>query len=269
MSVRIVVDSAANLPPQVARHWDITVLDVHTTGTTTAGLSALELCAAYARQLERGGDAGVVALHVPKELSQTWSAAVQAAALFDATVRVVDTPTVGAAVGLAAVAAAEQARAGADLDACYHAAVDVLDRSATWLYLHRLDELRRSGRMSAATAVMSTALATKPIMAISRGKVELATKTRTQSKAFTRLTDLVSAFLGDRPGVVALQEYEAREATHRLAAMLEAVVPAGSTVLTGSLTEALAAHSGPGAIGVSVVPEATAAHWPGAVTVDE
>ena len=116
MTVRVVVDSSAGLPAEVVRELDITVADMHVVETGeekgTSGLSSLELAACYARQLERGGDDGVVALHLSKALSSTWSAAVAASAVFPGTVRVVETDAAGMSVGAAAMAAATVAREG-------------------------------------------------------------------------------------------------------------------------------------------------------------
>lgn len=159
MAVRVITDSSACLPDEVADELDITVIDLHVMQNgeerSTSGLSSLELAAAYARQLERGGDQGVLALHLSKELSSTWSAAVTASAVFaEGAVRIVDTGSLGMAVGAAAMAAAKMAKEGASLEECYDIAVNTLRRSETWVYLHRIDELRRSGRISTATAVV-------------------------------------------------------------------------------------------------------------------
>lgn len=257
MSVRIVVDSAAGLPAYLAEELGITVVDLHVMstdgGASTAGLSSLELCATYARQLERGGDSGVVALHLSKELSSTWSSATAAAAIFDDKVLVVDTATVGMAMGAAGMAAAKLAKEGASLQACYDIAVAVLERSRSWVYLHRLDELRKSGRLSAATAVVSTALASKPIMRVDGGKIELAAKTRTQAKAFARFTEFVVDSSGGNPVFVAVQEHEARESARKLRDQFEEALPAGSSVMITELSDVLAVHAGPGSLGVSVV----------------
>nr|WP_227658953.1 MULTISPECIES: DegV family protein [unclassified Corynebacterium] len=241
------------MPEHLAREHGIEVAPMHLMGAGTAGLSALELCACYARQLERGGDAGVVALHAPKELSSTWSSAVAAAALFPELVRVVDTGTVGMGLGAAAVAAARAAGRGAGLAECSTAAVEVLEGQSTFLYVHRLDELRRSGRVSVGTMMLSTALATKPILRIEEGSVGLAVKSRTQSRAFERLCALVTEAARGRPVTVYLQEHEAGEAARKLADLLREALPEGSTVYTHPLAEVLAAHAGPGAIAVSVV----------------
>lgn len=258
MAVRVITDSSACLPDTVADELDITVLDLHLMQNgeerTTSGLSSLELAAAYARQLERGGDQGVLALHITKELSSTWSAAVAASAVFiDGAVRVVDTGSLGMAVGAAAMAAARVARDGASLEECYDIAADTLHRSETWVYLHRIDELRRSGRISTATAVMSTALANRPIMRVNNGRLEIAAKTRTQSKAFAKLVELAQNRAGDAPAFVAISQNQAREAAKSLETMLAEALPEGSSFMMVDLDPTLAVHAGPGAIAVSCV----------------
>lgn len=262
MTVRIVTDSSSGLPQEIIDELDITVLELHVMSkevkdgveTSTSGLSTLELVAAYARQLERGGDDGVVALHISSALSSTHSAAEAAAAVFDDTVQVVETGAAGMAIGAAAMAAATRANNGADLEECVATAVDTLERSATWVYLHRIDGLRRSGRLSAGTAMLSAAtLATKPIMQLVDGKLELVGKTRTQTKAFTKLVELVAESARGEACFVAIQHNGAPEAASDLRELLEEVLPEGSSFLSTTMSEALAVHTGVGAVGVSAV----------------
>lgn len=258
MGVRVVVDSSAGLPAEVVRELDITVVDLHVMdegdGTSTSGLSSLELAAAYARQLERGGDEGVVALHLAKALSSTWSAAVAASAVFPGTVRVVETDSVGMTIGAAAMAAATVAQEGGDLAACEAMAQSTLARSETWLYLHQLDDLRKSGRLPTGTSVLSAALlANKPILRVNDGKLELAGKTRTQSKAFAKLAELVVERTAGQPVFAAIQHASAPDPAAQLAELLEGQLPAGSRVMVEPLVPALAVHTGAGAIGLSVV----------------
>lgn len=262
MAVRIVTDSSAGLPPEIVEELDITVLDLHVLSKevkdgvemSTSGLSTLELTAAYARQLERGGDDGVIALHLSSALSSTHGAALAAAAVFDDTVKVVETGTAGMAIGAAAMAAAKRASQGASLAECLEIAEDTLRRSATWIYLHRIDGLRRSGRLSAGTAMLSAAtLATKPIMQVVDGKLELAGKTRTQTKAFTKLVELVAERAQGEACFVAIQHNDAPEAATLLEGLLEDILPQGSSFLTTPLSDVLSVHTGEGAVGVSAV----------------
>ncbi|RRO88296.1 EDD domain protein [Corynebacterium bovis] len=202
MTVMVVTDSASCLPRATAREHGITVLDLHTMGDgeerSTSGLGPLQLTATYARLLERGGDDGVVAVHLSKELSGTWSAAVQAAAVFDeGAVRVVDTNSAGMVLGEAALAAARAAAGGADLEECVARAQAVVARAHLWLYVHRLEALRRGGRLSAGRSLLSTALAIKPIFHLADGRLELAAKSRTQAKAFDKLVAMVAGACRD------------------------------------------------------------------------
>ena len=256
MAVRIVTDSSSGIPADLADELGITVLDLHVMEdeeVSTSGLSSLELAAAYARQLERGGDDGIVALHLSKRLSSTWSAGVSASAVFDDAVRVVDTDSAGMAVGAAAIVAASFARAGANLDGCAAAAEATLAMSETWLYLRQLDDMRKSGRLSATTAMLSAALlATKPILRVNDGKLELAIKTRTQSKAFTKLVNHVVEHASGNPVFAAIQYSEDEDSAQTLAEMLEEELVDGSSVELFPLTAAVAAHTGEGAIALSV-----------------
>ncbi|MDO4761398.1 MAG: DegV family protein [Corynebacterium sp.] len=257
MVVRVVTDSSSGLPEHVAQELGITVVDLHMVGDdtdrSTSGLSALELAACYARQLERGGDDGVVALHLSKELSSTWSAAITASGVFDGAVRVIDTHSVGMAVGAAAMAAARIALDGASLEECVSLAEDTLSRSETWIYLHRIDEIRKSGRISTTTAMLSTALATKPIMQVTHGRIELAVKTRTQTKAFSKLVDLIVKRAAGLPAFVAIQHNEAREAARTLEDLLREHLPEGSSIMITDMHPTLAVHAGLGALGISTV----------------
>ncbi|MBZ8178346.1 DegV family EDD domain-containing protein [Corynebacterium poyangense] len=259
MTVRIVTDSSSGLPENIVDELGITVIDLHLLSedeqvpTGTAGLNALELTAAYARQLERGGDDGVVALHLGRNLSSTMSAALTAAAIFDNKVRVVETGTVGMAVGAAAMAAARLARDGASVDDCQEIAESTLARSRTWLYLDHVDAIRRSGRISTATAVISSTLASRPIMHIRDGRIELAAKTRTPTKAFSKLAELIQEQAEGRPVFVGIQHADALENAERLYDLFSQVLAPGTSIMIVPLPDVLLAHCGSGAIGVSVV----------------
>lgn len=266
MSVRIVTDSTAGLPRNIIDELGITVVDLHVMeadakGKTTSGVTALELAAEYGRQLERssidsntGGDDGVLALHLSRELSSTWSAAVSASGVFPGTVRVIDSGTVGMNLGAAAMAAARLALDGADLNECYDAAKDTLERALTWVYLDHTDAIRKSGRMSSPSDMLSTALlATKPIMRVAGGKLELVGKTRTQTKAFTKLVEFIAERCDGQPVFVALQHCGAEADAVRLQKLLKGALPPGSSFMMVEMVDVLAVHAGTGAIGVSVV----------------
>jgi DegV family protein with EDD domain len=256
---------------------------------TTSALGPLELTAAYARLLERGGDEGVVAIHLSKELSSTWSSAVQAAGIFDGKVTVVDTRSAGMVLGQAAIAAATVAADGGTLAECTAAAQEVVDGAHVWLIVTHLDLLSRGGRLSTGQRLLSTALAIKPIMHLSDGKLEVAAKTRTRSKALERLVVLAEdAYrevaepapaeqqddppedarrrrrrrqedrtpLRDLPPVpmhLAVHQFGDEEAAGQLREQLREALPECVVISMVDITPAIAVHTGPGAIGVTLV----------------
>ena len=237
MNVQVVTDSASSLTPEMAQAAGVTIVDLHTSEDgpeqTTAGLGALELTAAYARLLERGGDSGVVAIHISKELSATWSNANTAAGIFDGLVEVLDTDSVAMCNGFAAMKAAEVAQAGGSLEEVARAAKDLIAESSMYLYLHRLDSMRKGGRLSPGQTLLSTALAIKPILRLADGKIALAAKTRTQRKAMEKLVEIVldvvatearrAAAANEEPRQVrvAVQQVDAEDVAENLIASME------------------------------------------------
>lgn len=195
MTVRVVTDSSSCLPVESAREWGITVLPLHVVSSddasSTSGLTALELAAAYGREMERSDDDGVVAVHLGQKLSSTWSAAVAASAVFEGKVRVIETDSIGMPVGEAAMAAARAAKDGGGLEECARRASMITGHSQLFLYLERTDGLRRSGRMSTMSSLMSSALPVKSLFSLHDGSFGVVARTRTQAKAFTRLVSMV------------------------------------------------------------------------------
>ena len=289
MTVHVVTDSSSCLTQEMADKAGVTIVELHTSGKgaerTTAGLGALELTACYARLLERGGDDGVVAVHISKELSATWSNATTAAGIFDGLVRVLDTNSVAMTNGFAALKAAEVAREGGSLDEVAKAAQAVIAESNLLLYLHRLDTMRKGGRLSPGQTLLSTALAIKPILRLTEGKIALAAKTRTQHKAMEKMVEMVTAVVADevqraaeagtdpRTVKVAVQQVSAVEVAEKLVTSMreniartaaaaedaakESEAPAPKIPEVDfelmEASEVLAIHSGPGAIAVSTV----------------
>lgn len=214
MTVCIVTDNSSCLSPEVAAAAGVEILDLHVEGDegerTTAALGQLELAAAYGRLVERSNDDGVVALHLSRELSITWANATAAAGVFNGQVRVLNTKSAGMVLGFAALAAADEARRGASLTQVEAAARRVIRNAHLWLYVAKLDALRKGGRLSTGQSILTTALAARPIFQLVDGKLGLAGKARTPSKAMDKLYEfLLEAIF---PGIVAALKNE-REAT--------------------------------------------------------
>ena len=209
MAVVVVTDSSASVDPATADRLGIRVVPLHVLvgtrqldegvdemppdvtadGITTSAASPGEVRAAYTAALAASDGDGVVGVHISRQLSATWDAARAAADELGAGVRAVDSRAAALGTGFAAIAAARLAAAGAGLDAAYAAAVDVSARCQCFIVVDSLDALRRGGRISTITALLGTALVTKPLLHVEDGKLALREKVRTSSKAFARLVD--------------------------------------------------------------------------------
>ena len=75
------------------------------------------------------------------------------------------------------------------------------DRVRGYVVVQRLDNLRRSGRIGTAASWLSTALAIKPVLRIDGdGRLVLAQRVRTASKALAAMVEQVMAEVGERRG---------------------------------------------------------------------
>ncbi|MCW2653022.1 MAG: fatty acid-binding protein DegV [Mycobacterium sp.] len=218
---------------------------------TTAGATPAELSAAYQHAMRDSDGDGVVAVHISAALSSTLTAAEQAAREFGGAVRVVNSKCAAMATGFVALAAARAAGSGADLDAVETEAVSAARRVRGFVVVHRLDNLRRSGRIGTTASWLSTALAIKPVLRIDGdGRLVLAQRVRTATKALNAMVDQAVAEVGESSAMVAVHHIENRSAAndvaHELAARLHPPKPPTVT----DMGPVLGVHVGTGAIAV-------------------
>jgi DegV family protein with EDD domain len=211
------------------------------------------------RRLAAEGAREVVSLHLSGEMSGTVEAAQLAARDAPVPVTVVDTRHVGPATGYAAIAAHRALAAGGDAAAAVDAARTQAEASTSLFYVDTLEYLRRGGRVGAAAALLGGALAVKPLLTISEGRVETLEKVRTAGRALHRLEELAVAAAGDGHVDVCVShlagEERAGDLVGRLSDRLGDRV-GGPGVVCGELGAALGAHVGPGMIAVCVSPHA-------------
>ena len=278
--VAVVIDSTAYLPPELLASHRITVVpvsvviggqvhdetDVSTddvatalrewTPVTTSRPSPQRFAAAY-RALAAHGCTGVVSMHLSAELSATVESAWLAAAECGIEVEVVDTRTIGMALGFAAVTAAEEAEQGSALDKVVARAHQRLDATTILFYVDTLEYLRRGGRIGKAAALVGSALSVKPLLHVVDGRVEPLEKVRTTSRALARLADLAAdhaAACGSGEVDIAVHHLDNAARAEELAAALRDRVPNAASVLLVEIGAVVGAHVGPGTIAVVVAP---------------
>ena len=270
MPVMVVTDSSARLAADAAAEWGIRVVPLHVLvdgrdlrdgvdeipvdlyqrKASTAGASPSELTAVYRAALADSDGDGVVAVHISTALSSTIGAAEHAARDFDGAVRVVDSKSAAMGTVFVALAAARAARRGADLDTVVAQAEATVPQVHAYLVVQRLENLRRSGRIGTAASWLGTALALKPLLRIHDGKLELAARVRTTSKATMAMVEGVLAVVGEHRAGLAVHHVNNPEGAAQVAATLASALPGCRPALVTDLGPVLGVHLGPGAVGV-------------------
>jgi DegV family protein with EDD domain len=273
MPVVVITDSSSRLPNELRERWAIRQVPLHVLldgsdlrdgvdeipddiyergEASTAAVAPAELCAAYRQALADSDGDGVVAVHISAALSGTVSAAETAAAEFGDAVRVVDSKSAAMGTGFVTLAAARAAAEGADLETVQQAARAAAQRCHAFVVVHRLDNLRRSGRMGGAAAWLGTALSLKPLLHIDEGELVLAQRVRTASKAVAAMLDRVCEVVGDNAAAVAVHHVTNPDGAADVAAALAERLPAGRPAIVTDLGPVLGLHVGPGALAVCV-----------------
>lgn len=278
--VAIITDSTAYLPPAALLSEQITTVpltvvvdgEAHEEGrdisaasladalrkhrpVTTSRPSPSTFAAAYQAAADAGAE-GIVSLHLSAEVSGTYDAAVLAAAEAPVPVRVVDSGMVAMALGFCALAAAHTAREDGDLDRIVAAAQTRAERTSALFYVDTLDYLRRGGRIGTAQALLGSALAVKPLLELTEGRIQPLEKVRTASRAIARLEELTverAEALGG-PVEIAVHHLAAADRAESLAERLRERVGELVTLHVSEVGAVIGAHTGPGLLGAVVTP---------------
>ena len=204
------------------------------------------------------GAAGIVSVHVSGHLSGTVDSARLAAASALVPVEVVDSRSIGAGLGFAVAASAATARAGRPLADVAAAAARRSSRLRSLFCVATLEHLHRGGRIGAVSARLGTTLGVKPLLHIVDGRIVPLEKVRTIARAVARLEHLAAEFAA-RSGAaevdVGVQHLGNRERAGHLAERLRDRIPSLRTVHISEVGPVIAAHTGPGMLGVVVAPE--------------
>lgn len=280
MSTAVVTDSTTSLSPQLRSEHGITAVPLRVVvngrdraeddadidwvvdglrrkaDISTSRPSPLTFLRAY-EQAAKGGADAIVSVHLSSSLSGTVDSARSAALESPVPVHVVDSRTIGMAVGLAAISASRDAAAGRDVAEIVERLERRVGASSVRLLVHSLDRLRRGGRIGGAQALLGSALAVKPVLHVVDGQVEPLERVRTAGRAIARLQALTEEACRDLPdwadGVeVAVQHIDGDERAAALGSALATTVD--GHVETTTLSAVVAAHVGLGTIGVAVVP---------------
>lgn len=217
--VRLVTDSSCDLPEDIAKKHDITVvpltirfgeeeltdreqLDPEQFYAKMAAFDGLPETAApspgaFEQAFRAAGADGsqVVCLTISSALSATMAAAQNGARALDGEidVKVVDSKSITAGLGTLLILAAEAAEAGADADEVIRVIDEARPRTRILGGLDTLENLKKGGRIGGAQAMLGTMLKFRPVVDISTGEVKEAGKPRTRKKQMLFIREKLEA----------------------------------------------------------------------------
>jgi DegV family protein with EDD domain len=272
--VRIVTDSACDLPQRVADELGIEIVPLtiridgqeyvdrqdltpaefwakcaNSPGLPETAAPAPGQFEAVYRRLAAEGATSIVAINLSAALSATMQSAELAARSVADTIKVtvVDSQQCTMGLGLVVSKAARLAATGAAHDDVVKLAMALSERTKVWGALDTLENLKKGGRIGGAKALLASALAIKPIIEVRDGKVEQGGKQRTRSKALAFLVDKVVE-AGDRVDTLMVLHADCSDVD----AFVEMLRPHYTgEIVVGDIGPVVGTHAGRGTIGVA------------------
>ena len=277
MAVKLVTDSTADIPPQVASALGVHVVplyvhfgdEVYRDGVdlspsefygklatskslpTTATVSPVEFGQIYDNLSEDSDEILVIVLS--SELSATYQVALHGKELSQkksCRVEVIDSRLVLMPLGLVVIAAAKEAQAGARMDQVMDTAQQAMSRVHVRMAFDTLEYVRRGGRIGAARAFLGTLLNIKPILTIRDGVTTPVARERTRAKAVEHLRRFAAGFTNIKE--MAVEYTTTPEEAIALAQSLDPVFPK-ERIYISSIGAVMGTHLGPGALGVALL----------------
>jgi len=243
--VTVVTDSVACLPKEQAAKYGIRVVPVKILFEGKIYSDGVDLSTAEAyRLLEKSPDyfstspsspndyinlfreiisqgQDVLCITVSSKLSTVYNVACLAKDILkkenpQATISVMDSMTATASEGFIALAAAQSAAQGKELDDVIRTVNEVMEHAHMFLALDTIRHAYRTGRIPKIATQVGTALGVKPLLTISGGVVHLIGVARTRQRGVERLIENMKRKVDDRPVHVAVMHTAVPEEGEKL-----------------------------------------------------
>jgi DegV family protein with EDD domain len=274
--VRVVTDSACDLPPALAAEHGVVVVPLSirfgseefTDGSAippeefwarcaaspvlpeTSAPSPGAFQAAFLAAADDGYD-GVVCINLSSGVSATHQAARTAAETVAdrIPVRTVDSKSMTMGEGLMVLDAAELAATGATLDEVADRVESVRDRTTVLGIVDTLEHLEKGGRIGGARALLGSLLSIKPVVTVRDGVVAEESKQRTRSRSLRYLAD--KARNAGELSRIAVANGSATDIDEFMAMVGE--VKSEHPLVLVDLGPVVGTHTGPGTIGLCFI----------------
>ncbi|MDL1899723.1 DegV family protein [Anaerolineae bacterium CFX9] len=162
--------------------------------------------------------AGIISVHMSKEISQSWHHAKAAADQLSGQcpMLIFDSQTLSAAQAMIVRVAAEAAKTAASLDEIVQTLRAAVEHIYSVFYVENTDFLLHNGIMEPAHAILSTLLGVKPLITVEHGRLVPMEKVRTRAQAVERLVEFAIEFTNVIDGQVVQNRPGSSELTRML-----------------------------------------------------
>jgi DegV family protein with EDD domain len=276
MNIRIVTDSACDLPDEIVKEQDITIIPLYInigeesyldgvnltreefyerlpnskSAPKTATPSVDSFLQAYERLADKGAQA-ILSIHLSEALSATINSARTAAEQFTRIpVTVIDSTQLSLGEGFIVEKAAQLAALGKTVNEIIEDLKGLMKRTYVFASLKTLEYLRRGGRMNSAIAHFGEFLQIKPLLHMNMGKPS-ASRTRTNKRARQRLLDWLAEYAPYEK--LAIVHAGIQEEAEALREQIHSFFPESGMVPIVQITPVLGSHLGIGAIGFACI----------------
>jgi DegV family protein with EDD domain len=268
MPVKIVTDSSADLPDELAEEMGISVIPLYVRFGDEVHRDRVDITEdEFYQRLERdpvhpvtiqpgpqdflelyqrlAPDAdGIVSIHISSKLSGTCNSALMAKEMMEGEcpIEVVDSQAVSMGLGLVAIAAAQAAKAGESLEKVVEAANQAIPKINLLALFDTLKYLLLGGRIGKAKALLGSILNVKPVLTLKDGEVVPAGQVRTRAKGIDKLVEFVkdAADIQDLAVVHSTTPDEAQELAERIGSVFDR-----EKIRIARLGPVLGVHMGP------------------------
>ena len=204
----------------------------------------------YKKLVEEGKK--VISIHTSSTLSGTYQTACLAAKdvckeIKNADIRVFDSKSAGPVISNMAIAVLKKIDEGASMDEVASYTKDVIERSETFFTVATLEYLKKGGRIGAVNSLFGNLLSIKPIIHLNDGELVVEDKVRTMKKAIMKMAELTKEYAPFES--IAIAHAADIKKGDFLKEIVEKMYPGVPILYTGMGT-VLAAHLGPGIVGV-------------------
>ena len=278
MTIRIVTDSASDIPCEVAQKLGISIVPLTVSFGKEVYRDGIDLSAGefYAKLAQNKilpktsqpsignfidvyktlaqENSEIISIHVSDKLSGTYNAALLAKEAMekDCHIEIVDSESVSMGSRLTVIAAAKAIRDGVS----FKEAMNIIHRSIPRIrllaFFQTLEYVEKGGRLGKGKALLGALLHVKPLITVRDGEVQLFGTARTRMSALQRLHDFVKTLSHIRE--LSIMYTTGFEEVKILARLLTPIFPR-DRILVAQAGSALGTHTGPDTLAVAALVE--------------